>query len=244
MIVFLKINIMSTEHSNLTDSNDHGLDHLHSQLHTMVTVVKQQLDNAMEALNEGNIEQALTVIDRNAEVKQFEIKMDNEVLATIAQHNVDKAINLHAIIATSKIVAELEKMGNEIVDFSEFITVLYDPGTSDPNQNLLKDIIKIGELVTANLGKLLLVVANRDSQLAYTLLQSDRDYEQELQEGIKHQLELVVHNIRMIRRALDILQMIKSLERCGEHCRNIAEFMILMIDGVDVRHAVAANSLA
>jgi len=120
-------------------------------------VVKQQLDNAMEALNEGNIEQALTVIDRNAEVKQFEIKMDNEVLATIAQHNVDKAINLHAIIATSKIVAELEKMGNEIVDFSEFITVLYDPGTSDPNQNLLKDIIKIGELVTANLGKLLLI---------------------------------------------------------------------------------------
>jgi phosphate transport system protein len=49
-------------------------------------------------------------------------------------------------------------------------------------------------------------------------------------------LALVLHDSRMIRRALDIMQMMKALERCGEHCRNVAEHAIFMLDGIDVRH--------
>jgi phosphate transport system protein len=86
------------------------------------------------------------------------------------------------------------------------------------------------------LEKLLILFESKDSNLAYAMLAYDSDCENELQKGIKHQLSFVVQDARLTGRALDIMQIMKSLERCGEFCRNIAEYMIFLIDGIDVRH--------
>lgn len=214
---------------------DTELGHMHSLMLDMTDLLVYQLEQAMQALDYGDAELAQKVISRHKKVKHFESKIDSEVLRIIARH-CPVANDLCYVITTSKIGVELEKIGLEIVDFAKLITVLFDPNTSDPNQKLLTDIVKIGGFIKLILDKLMVVFESRDSMQAYALLQCDRDCESELQEGIKHQLALVLHDSRMIRRALDIMQMMKALERCGEHCRNIAEHAIFMLDGIDVRY--------
>jgi len=118
----------------------------------------------------------------------------------------------------------------------KLVSVLFDPRTSDPNPKLLEDIVATGNMVKVMLAKLLLAFEKADSAQAYLLLQYDHECESELQEGIRHQLSMVLQDIRLIGRAMDIMQILKTLERCGEHCRNIAEYIIFMLEGVDIRH--------
>jgi len=228
----------STQHTAHAFDND--LAHLHSQLLVMLDLISHQLDHALHALSNGNVTQAGKVIARNKKVKDLEIKIDNIVMTVIARRS-PVANDLRAIIASSKIVAELEKMGDEIADFAQLVLVLFDPNTSDPNQNLLKDVLKIGQVLSLMLAQLRIVIDNKSSTQAYALLQRDQDCEVEFQHGIEHQLILVAQNLRMIGRALDIMQMMKALERCSELCINIAEYLIFMLDGVDLRHTQRKN---
>lgn len=215
---------------------DDELQQLHSLLLTMTELLMRQLEQAMRALDAGDMDLAEKVLARASKVKHCEARIDNEVLALIARR-CPVANDLRTAISSSKIVVELAKIGEELADFTRLITVLYDPDTSDPNPKLLADIIKIGDLIKLMLNKLIQALEQSDTEPAYALLRYDRDCENELQEGIRHQLALVLKDVRMTRRALDVMQMMKALERCGEHSRNIAQYLIFMLDGIDVRHA-------
>jgi phosphate transport system protein len=115
--------------------------------------------------------------------------------------------------------------------------VLFNPNTSDPNPQLLVDIVKISQLVDNALQVMLLLLETENPQLAYLLLTEGQECHIELQEGIKHQLSFVVQDARMIGRALDIMQIMKALEGCVEFCHNIAEYMIFKIEGINIRHS-------
>lgn len=227
------------EHQHTLQMFDGELNKLNSLMLEMAGLVASQLEQTMQALDDGDLDRAHKVILRDDQVNQYEISIDAEVLQVLARQ-CPVANDLRTVISTSKIIGELEKIGDEIVEVARLVMVLFDPKTSDPNPKLLTDIVKMGNLVKLMLDKLLLLLESKQASQAYSLLQYDRDCEQELHEGIKHQLGFVVQDIRMIGRALDIMQIMKSLERCGESCRNIAEYMIFMIEGVDIRHRVAA----
>lgn len=214
---------------------DNDLNNLHCQVVEMAGLLMFQLEQSMRALDEGSGENALLVVTRDKEVNRYESKIDNEIVELLARH-CPVANDLRLIISMSKITAELAKIGDEIALFAKQISVLFDPETSDPNPKLLTDIVKIAELVKVMLTKLMLAFEKRQVESAYLLLQYDRECELELEEGIRHQLTSVLQDARLIGRVLDIMQIMKALERCGEHCRNIAEYMIFMIEGVDVRH--------
>ncbi|MDD1621964.1 MAG: phosphate signaling complex protein PhoU [Methylococcaceae bacterium] len=238
---------MTTEADTLTTPHtiqifESELDHLYCLMIEMTQLVMNQLEQTMQALNDGDMLLAEKVISKDREVKQYEIKIDAEVLMMLARH-CPVANDLRTVISSSKIAVELEKIGAEIADFARLVRILFDPSTSDPNPKLLSDIVKIGNLVKIMLGKLMMILNKKEAIEAYTLLQYDRDCENELQEGIKHQLSFVVQDGRLIGRALDIMHIMKSLESCGEHCRNIAEYMIFMIEGIDVRHRSQATTV-
>lgn len=229
--------IMSPTPNNLhtLHSFDVDLGRLNGELLEMAELLIHQLDHAIRALIRGDGEVAHKVGARHKKIEHLQSRIDNDVLSLIARH-CPVANDLRNVISTAKIAVELSRIGDEIAEFAKLIGVLFDPNTSDPNQKLLSDIVKIGDLVKTILGKLVVVFETRDSKAAYALLECDRDCELELQEGIKHQLSLVLNDARVIRRSLDVMEMMKALERCGEHCRSIAELAIFMLDGVDVRH--------
>ncbi len=210
------------------------LNQLHSLLLDMVKLIVLQLNQSMLALDDGDMELANLVIDRHKSVKGFAVEIDAEVITVLARQ-CPVANDLRTVISTSKIAVELEKIGAEIVEFAKRVMVLFDPKTSDPNPKLLTDIVKIGHLVRVMLDNLIQLIEANDLKIGYKLLDYDHSCESELQAGITHQLSLVVRDGRMVGRVLDIMQMMKSLEYCGEHCRNIAEYMIYMLEGKYVR---------
>lgn len=214
---------------------DSELCQLHSRVAEMVGLVMYQLDQALQALEEADMSLALSVLEHDKKVNQYEVEIDNGVIKALAR-NSPVARDLRLLISFSKITYELEKIGDEIASFAKLISVLFDPHTSDPNPQLLADIVKVGHMVRVMLTKLLLAFEKGDSSQAYLLLQYDRECESELQEGIRHQLGLVLQDARLIRRAMDIIHILKTLDGCGEHSRNIAEYIIFMLEGVDVRH--------
>ncbi|MGR8930615.1 MAG: phosphate signaling complex protein PhoU [Gammaproteobacteria bacterium] len=214
---------------------DGELNRLRSLVIEMAELVMYQLDQAMQALDNGDMSLALMVVERDKKVNQYEVRIDNEVVEVLARH-CPVANDLRMLISISKVSYELEKIGDEVSLFAKLVSVLFDPHSSDPNPQLLEDIVKIGELVKVMLSKVLLALEKSDTTQAYLLLQYDRECESELQEGIKHQLAAVLRDIRLIGRAMDIMQIMKTLERCGEHSRNIAEYIIFMLEGVDIRH--------
>ena len=231
---------MAIEDSNSSKQHtlhffDGELEHLRALILAMLDLLISQLEQAIQALEDGDIKLASKVISRDNEVNHFEIKIDGEVQAVLARH-CPVANDLRAVIATSKMVVELEKTGNEIAYCARMILMLLEPRTSVPNPKLLVDIVKMAHLIKDMIAKLKGDFTTGQSNLAYTLLRCDRDCEDELQEGIKHQLACLVQDVSLIGRTLYILQIMKSLERCGEHCKNIAEYLIFMIDGIDVRH--------
>lgn len=214
---------------------DNELNNLHCQVVDMASLLMFQLDESMRALDGGDGELALQVASRDMDVKRYQSAIDNEIVELLARH-CPVANDLRLVISMSKIAVELGQIGSEIALFAKLISVLFDPETSDPNPKLLTDIVKIADLVKVMLTKLMLAFEKRQVEPAYLLLQYDRECELELEEGIKHQLTSVLRDARLIGRALDIMHIMKALEGCGEHCRNIAEYMIFMIEGVDIRH--------
>lgn len=214
---------------------DSELCQLYSRVAEMAGLVMYQLEQALQALDEADRALALRVLERDKKVNHYEVQIDSGVIQALVR-NSPVAGDLRSLISISKITYELEKIGDEIACFAKVVSVLFDPKTSDPNPQLLTDIVKVGQLVKVMLTKLLLAFEKSDPAQAYLLLQCDRECESELQEGIKHQLDWVLQDIRAIGRAMDIMQILKTLERCGEHSRNIAEYIIFMLEGVDVRH--------
>jgi phosphate transport system protein len=206
------------------------LHRLQSLLSELAKLVVLQLNQAMQSLDEGDMELAHMVMSRQNSVQDLAAVIDAEVISVLARQ-CPVANDLRTVISTSKIAVELEKIGAELVEFAKRVMVLFDPKTSDPNPKILTDIMKIGRLVILMLNDLVVLIDTYDLQIASRLIEYDRVCESELQEGITHQLGLVVQDGRMIGRALDIMQIMKSLEYCGEHCRNIAKYMMFMRDG-------------
>ena len=211
------------------------LNHLHDLLKALANLVLVQLDEAMQALQHADMVKAEDIIVRDQDVNTYELEIDAEVLVVIARQS-PVARDLRTVISTSKIAVEFEKIGDEISEIARFILVLFDPKTRTPNPRLLTDIVKMANLLKLMLEKLAQLIETQDIDLAYALLEYDRECERELEVGIRHQLSFIVNDSRMIGIGLDIMQIMKCLEQCVESCRNIAEYTIYMINGIDIRH--------
>lgn len=221
-------------------SFDIELNRLQNQVTEMVGMVMYQLDQTMQALNDADMALALKVVERDIKLDHYETLVDQEVIQLLARY-CPVANDLRIVISVSKIAYELEKMGNEIVCFAKLVSKLFDPASSNPNPKLLEDIVKIGELVKTMLTKLMLALEKHELAQAYLLLQYDRECEIELEEGIRHQLSFILNDARFIHRAMDVMQIMKTLERCSEHSKNSAEYIVFMLEGVDIRHYGAGS---
>lgn len=214
---------------------DSELSHLYCLVMEMSDLVMDQLDQSMQALNDGETKLVQRIILSCQEVNQYQIKIDNEVLEVLARRY-PVANDQRTVISISKITVELQNISEEIYRFTRLVKAFFYPKTSYLNSKLLLDIGKIGNMVKMNLDGLMIALENSDSSLAYKLLMNDCKCENELQQGIRHQLNLVMQDPRLIGEAIDIMQMMKAFERCSEHCRKIAEYMVFMSDGIRCGH--------
>jgi phosphate transport system protein len=201
------------------------LEFLQQQLLDLTNLLINQLHLAVQALNAADKQLAAKVIADNQQVEIYKLSIDDEVESLIAKFN-PVAGYVCRIILYSRVAVELKNIGDEIMGFAKLVKVLFDPNHSYPNLQLLADIFTIANRVDKMLVELKAVLVNQDQQQVYGLLQMVSDCQPELQKGYKHQLSIAFQNVRMTTRLLNIMQILKSLESCGVHCRNIAELIV------------------
>ena len=207
---------------------------LHDLALKMTNLTLYQLESAINALYDEDCERALLIIAESTRVKKLAREIDNEVLSLLARHH-PVANDLRTIISISKISGELEKINGETSEIAHLILAIFEPRLGGVSLELADKIIDIGRSLELMLKKLVLAFWNRQTKPAFALLETSRQCETDLQLCIKDQLAFAVSNSRLVGRTLDIIEILKAFENCAEYCCHIAENIIFMVDGQDVR---------
>lgn len=213
---------------------DGELSVMHLLLVEMGGLVSDQVHQALGFFAcDRAINQIQTVIERDNKVDDFELKIDAEIQSLLARRT-PVARDLRIVIACSKVVSDLERVGDEAIKVVQVAAEIESAdGISAINQSMLATIKKTGDMAYASLRGAIEVLDTFDPQLARSVINAERQLDVEFRDIIR---QIIMDDTSQVGGAIHTVQVIKALERIGDHAKNIAEHVIFLISGEDVRH--------
>ena len=200
---------------------------------TMGGLVEQQVTNAIHALLDTDVNMALEVQFKDNEVNKLEGEID-EALTLILARRHPAASDLRMVIAMSKANTDLERIGDEAAKIARIAQNLCEEGGSPRGY---METRHIGNQVRVMIHEALDAFARLDIDQALHVLLADADIDREYQSATRTLMTYMIEDPRHISQVINVLWVLRSLERIGDHARNISEQVIYMVKGLDVRHA-------
>ena len=194
--------------------------------------VEAQLAKAITSLIEGDSSLGESVALDDLKVNGMEVTIDEEcsrILATRAP----AAGDLRVIVAIIKTITDLERIGDEGEKIGLIASRL---ATMERPENKYREIKHLGRIVSEMVHGALDAFARMDSEGALRVARQDRTVDEEYESIHRQCITFMMEDPRTIRRALDVMWVVRSLERIGDHAKNICEYVIYMVHGKDVRH--------
>jgi len=207
------------------------LDKLHDQLLLMGAKVEEMISASMEALVKRNSELARRTIVSDRDVNRMEVEIDDLCLRILARRQ-PVASDLRLIATGLKIVTDLERMGDSAVNICERVVEL----NTEPVLKPYVDIPRMAEIVQTMVRDALDAFVNKESQRAAEVVERDRLVDAYYGQVFRELLTYMMEDPRNIYRAVRAQSVAKYLERIGDHATNVAEMVIFMVGGKDVRH--------
>ena len=214
---------------------DGELNHLHYLTLEMGGLVLAQVRNALESFKTRDIGLANKVVELDGEVDRLEVSADDEIVQILATR-CPVSSDLRTVIAVSKSVSDLERIGDEAVRIAGLVIQLFGQEGSDPNSQMLRDVNRMGDMALASLRQVIEVWDVWDEAKALHVVEGHREMDAEFQSDLRHLLTYVLEDTRNIGYAISVVLVIKALERIGHHARNMAEYVIFQVQGEDIRH--------
>ena len=208
------------------------LEEIRSQVLAMGGLVEEQIRNAVEALVDGNISLAESVIERDVEVNKAEVNIDEECTHIIARRQ-PAATDLRLVIAVIKTITDLERIGDQAERVARMGTRLAE--AENPKNNYT-ELQNMGERVTKMVHGALDAFARSDVDAALKVSKQDEKVDQEYDGLMRQCLTFMMEDPRKISQMLDIMWAARAIERIGDHAKNICEYVIYLVKGKDVRH--------
>ena len=224
---------MSDKH--LSTQFDAELSEISNRVLEMGGLVESQVAQAVYALTNFSGETASLVLERELRVNQMEVEIDRDLSAIIARRQ-PTARDLRLLIAISKTIANLERIGDEATRIARTVQRLMNSGVSSRLRLPVADIAFGANLATAQLRKVLDAFARLDVGRALEVLKQDDEIDKEFDGLLRKLITYMMEDPRTISASLDLLFLAKAIERIGDHAKNIAEFIIYIVKGADVRH--------
>ena len=226
---------------HLSKQFDLELEQIRTRLLQMGGLVENQVQAAIDAFSSGNLEAMQQVIDRDCEVDANEVGIDEDCTLLIARRQ-PTARDLRLVMAVSRIVTDLERVGDKAAKIANMSRKLHQGG----NQRIprLSDIRHCGRLATDMLQSALDSLARMDVAAARQVIGADKAIDAAFNAILRQLITYMMEDPRTISEALDIIWIAKAIERVGDHAANIAENVIYIVSGVDVRHSGAARKVA
>jgi len=212
------------------------LESLKTKLLEMSSLVEAAIQRSISAVIAKDKSAAEEVFRSEARINEIEIEIDEFATNLLALQQ-PMAADLRLIVAALKINTDLERMGDLSVNIAERAKSLMEEPVITP----MIDIPHIAGLVQSMVRKALDAFVNRDADLARSVLASD-DAVDSLRTACYHELvSFMEKDPQHIRQALDLLAVTRNLERIADHSTNIAEDVMYLVKGVDVRHHAEAR---
>ena len=207
------------------------LDYLRSRLLEMSALVEDSVYRSVLSLADKDPQQAQKVLQNEAEINRMEIEIDDLATRLLALQQ-PMATDLRLLTSAIKINNDLERMGDLAVNIVERALSLI-------NEPLIKPLIDIPAMSTrvqSMIRKSLDAFVKRDAELARTVLVSD-DAVDELRDSIYEELiSYMERDPKTVRQGINLMFVARNLERLADHATNIAEDVLFLVEGVDVRH--------
>lgn len=199
---------------------------------TMGGMVEQQVADAIHALLDANVALANDVQFKDNTVNQLECEIDEALMLILARRH-PAAIDLRMVLAMSKANTDLERIGDEAAKIARIAQSLFEEGSSPRGY---MEARHIGNQVRIMIHQALDAFARLDVDQAMQVLHADADIDREYQSATRTLMTYMMEDPRHISRVINVMWVLRSLERIGDHARNIAEQVIYMVKGLDVRH--------
>ncbi|MEY4737177.1 MAG: hypothetical protein RL302_1496 [Pseudomonadota bacterium] len=223
---------MSDKH--LSTQFDSELTAVSSRVMELGGLVESQIRQAILALSQFSAEVANEVTANEARVNAMEVEIDY-LLSSIIARRQPTARDLRLLIAISKTTANLERVGDEAEKIARMVRRIIQSGAPRSLPSL--ELRVASDLASGLLNKALDAFARLDVNAAVSILKEDDLIDAEFDGFVRKLITYMMEDPRMISPSLDLLFLAKAIERIGDHAKNIAEFIIYVVKGEDVRHA-------
>jgi phosphate transport system protein len=218
---------------HLSTQFDSELNGVSSRVMEMGGLVESQIHQAIYALSQFSAEAAAQVTEAEHRVNAMEVDIDRELSSIIARRQ-PTARDLRLLIAISKTTANLERVGDEANKIARMVKSIVESGSS---RTLPSTELRVAaDLASGLLRKALDAFARLDVTAAVSILKEDDLIDREFDGFVRKLITYMMEDPRTITASLDLLFLAKAIERIGDHAKNIAEFIIYIVKGTDVRH--------
>jgi phosphate transport system protein len=208
------------------------LEEIKSNVLAMGGLVEQQLEKAIEALRLTEIEHAEEVVANDYKVNAFDVDIDERCTKILALRQ-PTASDLRLVLTVIKTTADLERIGDEA---KRVARMAIRNGATDPGRNLYLRIEHLGNQVRDMLHRALDSFARMDVEEAIAVAHEDRKIDREYESIMRQSMTYMMEDPRSIPLLMDIIWSARALERVGDRCCNICEYVIYFVKGKDVRH--------
>lgn len=213
------------------------LDTIRTHLSEMGGMAQRQVNDAIQALIDADIEKAEQVVRGDKNVNSMEMAIDEECVRILARRQ-PAASDLRLVIAVTKAITDLERIGDEASKIARQAIALHQDGVA-PRGYI--EVRHIGNYVSRMLQDALDAFARLDMEVALTVVETDRTVDMEYGTAMRELITFMMEDPRSISRVLNIMWSLRALERIGDHARNLAQYVIYLVNGQDVRHSDLAS---
>ncbi len=224
---------MSDKH--LSTQFDAELSGISTRVLEMGGVAESQVAQAIYALTNFNAEIATHVLAQEERVNAMEVEIDRD-LSTIIARRQPTARDLRLLIAISKTIANLERVGDEAARIARTVQRLVNGGVSSRLRLPVADLSYESDLAIAQLRKALDAFARLDVERALEVLKHDDEIDREFDGLMRKLITYMMEDPRTISSSIDLVFVAKAIERVGDHAKNLSEVVIYIVKGTDVRH--------
>jgi phosphate transport system protein len=225
-----------TEH--IFKQYDAELESVRAKVLQMGGLVEQQIVNALEALVSANPKIAAEVMESDLQVNALEIQVDEDCSHIIARRQ-PAAGDLRMIMMVVKTITDLERIGDEATKIARVAQKIYESDRLyKPRFNEIKNMVA---LVREMLRTSLDAFARLDATKTADVARQDEQVDEQFRAAMRQLITFMLEDPRTISMSLEVLFVAKALERIGDHAKNIAEYVVYMVKGKDVRHTSVEN---
>ena len=219
---------------HLSTQFDSELNSVSSRVMELGGLVESQIRQAIYALSQFSMEAVEQVASIEQRVNAMEVEIDHELSSIIARRQ-PTARDLRLLIAFSKATANLERMGDEAHKMARMVKSIIESGAARSLPS--SDLRMAADLASGLLRNALDAFARLDTKAALDILKEDDLIDKEFDGFVRKLVTYMMEDPRTISASLDLLFLAKAIERIGDHSKNVAELIIYLVKGKDVRHA-------